>query len=166
MTGENTAETETNPGEQAAAGKVPATGTKAEAGKQTPPEKPAERRPEEKSWDISSYVVPPAEGKNRFHDFEIRHEVMHAISDLGFKYCTPIQAGILPKALEGLDAAGRAQTGTGKTAAFLIAIITRLLDNPVKERTRKSPRALILAPTRELAMQIKKMPMRSSNIPT
>ncbi len=81
---------------------------------------------------------------------------MHAISDLGFQYCTPIQAGILPKALEGLDAAGRAQTGTGKTAAFLISTINRLLNNPLSQPNRKSPRALVLAPTRELAMQIKK----------
>lgn len=80
---------------------------------------------------------------------------MHAIADLGFQYCTPIQAGILPKVIEGLDAAGRAQTGTGKTAAFLIGIITRLLNDPLKETQSKSPRALILAPTRELAMQIK-----------
>ncbi len=120
-----------------------------------PPEKPKAPRRDAGSWDVSKYVVPPAEGKNRFHDFPIRQEVMHAIADKGFKYCTPIQAGILPKALEGLDAAGRAQTGTGKTAAFLISIITRLLDNPLPEPNRKAPRALILAPTRELAMQIK-----------
>ena len=119
-------------------------------------EKPKETSIQDTSWDVSQYVVPPAPEKNRFHDFDIRPEVMHAIYDLGFQYCTPIQAGILPKALEGLDSAGRAQTGTGKTAAFLIAIITRLLNNPLKEPQRKSPRALILAPTRELAMQIKK----------
>lgn len=111
---------------------------------------------EETVWDPSSYVVPPAEGKSRFQDFSIRPEVLHAIADLGFRYCTPIQAGILPNVLDGLDAAGRAQTGTGKTAAFLIGIITRLLENPLVDQRRKAPRALILAPTRELAMQIKK----------
>ncbi len=111
---------------------------------------------EGKAWESSRFVVPPMEDKTRFHDFALAPEVMHAISDLNFQYCTPIQAGILPKLLEGLDAAGRAQTGTGKTAAFLIAIITRLLNNPLKEPNRKAPRALILAPTRELAMQIKK----------
>ncbi len=119
-------------------------------------EKPKENPIQDAAWDVSQYVVPPVPEKNRFHDFDIRPEVMHAIYDLGFQYCTPIQAGILPKALEGLDSAGRAQTGTGKTAAFLIAIITRLLNSPLKEPQRKSPRALILAPTRELAMQIKK----------
>ncbi len=121
-----------------------------------PPEKTKGPRSEGKAWDVSGYVVPPAEGKTRFHDFDLRPEVMHAIADLGFQYCTPIQAGILPKVLEGLDAAGRAQTGTGKTAAFLIAIITRFLNNPLKQPNLKAPRALILAPTRELAMQIKK----------
>ncbi len=120
-----------------------------------PPEKPKEPRRDREAWDVSQYVVPPEEGQTRFHDFPLRPEVMHAIFDKGFKYCTPIQAGILPKALEGLDSAGRAQTGTGKTAAFLIAIITRFLDNPLKEPNRKAPRALILAPTRELAIQIK-----------
>jgi len=80
---------------------------------------------------------------------------MHAIADLGFQYCTPIQAEILPSTLAGRDATGRAQTGTGKTAAFLITIITRLLANPLqKKRTQASPRVLILAPTRELVMQI------------
>ncbi len=120
------------------------------------PEKPDLPKHEQEKWDPSTYVVPPAEGKSRFHDFEIRPEVMHAIADLGFQYCTPIQAGILPNVLEGIDAAGRAQTGTGKTAAFLIGIITRFLNDPLKEPRPKAPRALILAPTRELAMQIKK----------
>ncbi len=109
-----------------------------------------------KAWNISEYIVPPGEGKTRFHDFEIRPEVMHAIADLQFRYCTPIQAAILPKLLEGLDAAGRAQTGTGKTAAFLVAIITRLLNAPLKQPNRRAPRVLVLAPTRELALQIKK----------
>ncbi len=120
------------------------------------PEKTEHPSHEETKWDPSTYVVAPAEGKSRFQDFSIRPEVLHAIADLGFKYCTPIQAGILPNVLDGLDAAGRAQTGTGKTAAFLIAIITRLLNNPLNEQHRKAPRALILAPTRELAMQIRK----------
>ncbi len=120
---------------------------------QRQPEKPLEKK---STWEGSQFVVLPAEGQKRFHDFDLPPEVMHAIYDLGFQYCTPIQAGILPNALEGLDSAGRAQTGTGKTAAFLIAIITRFLNNPLKEPVRKSPRALILAPTRELAIQIKK----------
>ncbi|MEW6511368.1 MAG: DEAD/DEAH box helicase [Bacteroidota bacterium] len=82
---------------------------------------------------------------------------MHAIADLGFRYCTPIQAGILRQTLEGLDATGRAQTGTGKTAAFLITILAHFLRHPAPEpRKRGTPRALILAPTRELVLQIEK----------
>jgi ATP-dependent RNA helicase RhlB len=107
------------------------------------------------AWDVSNFTVPPVEGKMRFHDVELPSPLMHAISDLGFKYCTPIQAEILPSTLAGRDATGKAQTGTGKTAAFLITIITRLLASPLqKKRTQASPRVLILAPTRELVMQI------------
>ena len=93
----------------------------------------------------------------RFQDLELPVEVMHAIYDLGFQYCTPIQAGIMRKTLEGLDATGRAQTGTGKTAAFLITILTHFLKNPAPEPRKKgTPRALILAPTRELVLQIER----------
>jgi len=82
---------------------------------------------------------------------------MQAVSDLGFSYCTPIQAAILPAVLAGSDAAGRAQTGTGKTAAFLIGILTRFLRSPLPvNRPHGAPRAFILAPTRELAAQINK----------
>ncbi|MCB0303763.1 MAG: DEAD/DEAH box helicase, partial [Calditrichaeota bacterium] len=82
---------------------------------------------------------------------------MHAIADQGFQYCTPIQAEILESTLAGRDASGQAQTGTGKTAAFLITIFTRLLRDPVQgKRERGKPRALILAPTRELVLQIAK----------
>jgi len=80
---------------------------------------------------------------------------MHAIYDLGFQYCTPVQAEILPGSLDGRDATGRAQTGTGKTAVFLITVITRMLLNPGPEkRAPGTPRVLILAPTRELVLQI------------
>lgn len=80
---------------------------------------------------------------------------MHAIYDLGFQYCTPIQAEILPASLTGRDATGRAQTGTGKTAAFLITAISRMMSHPVgKERQPGTPRTLVLAPTRELVLQI------------
>ncbi len=108
-----------------------------------------------KAWDPSLFNVPPLAGSTRFHDLGLPVEIMHAIADLGFKYCTPIQAAILPKILEGTDAAGRAQTGTGKTAAFVISLLTRLLRNPSPPgRKPGSPRVLILAPTRELVMQI------------
>ncbi|NIW85738.1 MAG: DEAD/DEAH box helicase, partial [Gammaproteobacteria bacterium] len=69
----------------------------------------------------------------------------------------PIQGAILPPTLEGLDVAGQAQTGTGKTAAFLIALFTHMLKNPIEEkRSKGTPRALVIAPTRELVMQIEK----------
>jgi ATP-dependent RNA helicase RhlB len=79
------------------------------------------------------------------------------IADAGFERCTPIQAQTLPRALAGLDVAGQAQTGTGKTAAFLIAMYATLLRQPAApDRPVTSPRAFILAPTRELAVQIHK----------
>jgi ATP-dependent RNA helicase RhlB len=110
-----------------------------------------------KPWNPASFIVPPEEGKVRFHDFSLPSEIMRAIHDLGFLYCTPIQAGILRKTLEGFDATGRAQTGTGKTAAFLITILSHFLRHPVPEPRKKgTPRALILAPTRELVLQIEK----------
>ena len=106
-------------------------------------------------WNASQFKVPAAEGKTRFHDFEFPDPLLHAISDLGFEYCTPIQSEILPSTLSGKDASGRAQTGTGKTAAFLIAIITRILNNPLQgKRKPGTPRVLILAPTRELVLQL------------
>ncbi len=107
------------------------------------------------NWRLSQFKVPPHETKIRFHDFDLPDAVMRAIQGLGFTYCTPIQAEILPAALTGRDAFGRAQTGTGKTAAFLITVITRMLNNPL-QGTRKSgtPRVLIIAPTRELVLQI------------
>ena len=107
------------------------------------------------AWKPEDFVVEPQEGKTRFHDFNLSPELMHAIHDLGFPYCTPIQAEVLGFTLAGKDAIGRAQTGTGKTAAFLISIITQLEQTPPpKERYMGEPRALIIAPTRELVVQI------------
>ncbi len=109
------------------------------------------------SWTVSQFKVSPAEGKVRFHDFELPVELMHSIYDLGFEYCSPIQAQILAHTLQGKDAIGKAQTGTGKTAAFLITIIALLLKiPPVNKRYLGEPRAIIVAPTRELALQIGK----------
>ena len=112
-----------------------------------PPQKPA--------WDISQFKVEPEAGKTRFHDFELPAPLMHAIQDLGFKYCTPIQAEVLESTLAGRDAIGKAQTGTGKTAAFLLSTIKQLVDIPPPDtRYLGEPRAVIIAPTRELALQI------------
>ncbi len=106
-------------------------------------------------WDPASFVVEPVAGKTRFEDLNLSLEIMHAVADLGFSYCSPIQAQSLPHALQGKDIVGKAQTGTGKTAAFLTAIIDDLLKNPIGEkRYAGEARALILAPTRELVIQI------------
>jgi ATP-dependent RNA helicase RhlB len=87
----------------------------------------------------------------RFEDLNIPSEILTGLHENGFEYCTPIQAQVLPISLAGRDVAGQAQTGTGKTIAFLVTIFTRLLN----EKSRKStPSALIVAPTRELALQI------------
>lgn len=107
------------------------------------------------SWDQATFKVEPIEGRTRFHDFDLAPELMHAIADLGFQYCSPIQAASLPYALQGRDLVGKAQTGTGKTAAFLTAIIHYLLKTPLTEKPYAGEaRALIIAPTRELVMQI------------
>lgn len=95
----------------------------------------------------------------KFAALQLHPGLKKAIDKLGFKTATPIQSQILPLTLRGQDAIGRAQTGTGKTAAFLLTIINDLLNNPLPKdepRYRGEPRALILAPTRELAQQIKK----------
>ena len=106
-------------------------------------------------WDIAQFDVEPIEGKTRFHDLDLELPIMRAVADLGFNYCSPIQAQSLPYALQGKDVVGKAQTGTGKTAAFLTAIIDDLLKNPIAEkRYAGEARALIIAPTRELVIQI------------
>ena len=104
---------------------------------------------------LPNYDVPEAEGKTRFLDLDLDPRLLRGIADLGFEYCSPIQAQVLPYCLDGLDAIGKAQTGTGKTAAFLITIFNDLLNNPIEgERFVGEPRALVIAPTRELVMQI------------
>ncbi|MGH1371404.1 MAG: ATP-dependent RNA helicase RhlB [Cellvibrionaceae bacterium] len=108
-----------------------------------------------KPWSVDEFVVAPEEGKTRFHDLDLPVELMHGIADLGFEYCSPIQAQSLPHTLNGHDMVGKAQTGTGKTAAFLLSIIDDLMKNPTEgERYAGEARALIIAPTRELVIQI------------
>lgn len=109
------------------------------------------------NWTLDQFQVAPQEGKTRFHDFDLETSLMHGIADVGFQYCTPIQAQVLHHTLKGADAIGKAQTGTGKTAAFVITVINDLLRHPVStKRYAGEPRALIVAPTRELALQIEK----------
>jgi ATP-dependent RNA helicase RhlB len=93
----------------------------------------------------------------RFDELTLPDAVMRGLADAGFDRCTPIQAETLPVALDGRDVAGQAQTGTGKTAAFLVAMFNHLDRHPARPtRGLTDPRALILAPTRELAIQIHK----------
>ena len=107
------------------------------------------------AWSIDQFQVPVVEGKTRFHDLGLDDRLMQGIADLGFEYASAIQAASLPHTLKGNDVIGKAQTGTGKTAAFLITIINDLLANPVEdERFMGEPRALVIAPTRELVVQI------------
>ena len=93
--------------------------------------------------------------KVKFDTLNLAVSVQQGIDALGFEFCSPIQGRILPHTLAGNDAIGKAQTGTGKTAAFLITIFNDLLSHPIEgERYLGEPRAVIIAPTRELVMQI------------
>jgi ATP-dependent RNA helicase RhlB len=92
-----------------------------------------------------------------FSSLDLHPVLLEGLTQAGFTRCTPIQALTLPIALTGRDVAGQAQTGTGKTIAFLVAVVNRLLTRPaIANRGETDPRALILAPTRELAIQIQK----------
>ena len=109
------------------------------------------------AWSIEDFAVEPADDKTRFHDLDLPKALMHAIADLGFRYTSPIQAESLPIALDGEDIVAKAQTGTGKTAAFLVTLIDTFLREPIEGKRRTgTPRALVLAPTRELVVQIAK----------
>jgi ATP-dependent RNA helicase RhlB len=88
----------------------------------------------------------------KFTELNLPQEVMRGISQVGFVDLTPVQEESIPLALQGRDVAAQAQTGTGKTAAFLVALFSRLLRND--PASRSGPRALVLAPTRELVVQI------------
>ena len=140
--------------------------------------KPAVSRPPEKreqqtnkkpkKWSVAQFPVEVEEGKTRFHDFKLPTGLMHGIADLNFRYCTPIQQKSLPDVIAGRDIIGKASTGTGKSAVFLIGIFAQLVRQQQQKRQNGTPRALIIAPTRELVIQIAKdaralakyMPMR------
>ena len=97
----------------------------------------------------------PSPEKVKFDTLNLDALVQRGVDALGFEFCSPIQGRILPHTLSGNDAIGKAQTGTGKTAAFLITIFNDLLSHPIEgERYLGEPRAVIIAPTRELVMQI------------
>jgi len=119
------------------------------------------KAPEEKNASgepaVEMTTVPPKPGVWRFQDFDLPSPLLKAIADQGYQYCTPIQSEALKQTLLGGDVVGKAQTGTGKTAAFLISIFSYFLEEGRPEGQKHgAPRALILAPTRELALQIEK----------
>ena len=87
-----------------------------------------------------------------FDEFDLLPEVRQGLADAGFTQCTLVQAEVLPLSLPGRDVVGQAQTGTGKTAAYLVTIFNRLLCSP--RPAKRAPRALIIGPTRELVVQI------------
>ena len=127
-----------------------------ESAKKNIPAQRSKPKPKPK-WLPKDNPVEKEEGKIRFYDLPIPNSVQHAIADLGFKYCTPIQAEILTHTLKGKDAIGKAQTGTGKTAAFLLTSIVKIIKRSRNvKRAKGSPHTLIMAPTRELVMQIEK----------
>lgn len=92
--------------------------------------------------------------QTRFSNLELSDSILHGLTEAGFTHCTPIQDRSLPLSLRDKDIAGQAQTGTGKTATFLLATFQRLIND--ESEKIKNPRAVILAPTRELAIQIHK----------
>lgn len=94
--------------------------------------------------------------ETRFSDFSLAPEILTSLDEAKFEFCTPIQAEVLPHTLKSKDVAGQAQTGTGKTGAFLVSIFQYLLDNPLEKPLKNTVRCLCLAPTRELAIQIAK----------
>jgi len=90
-----------------------------------------------------------------FTELDLPSEVQQGIEHAGFLSCTPVQEAVIPRAVRGEDIAAQAQTGTGKTAAFLISLFTRMIANPAAVADLgNSPQALIISPTRELADQI------------
>ncbi len=113
----------------------------------------AGRKKKKKPWSVKEFDVPPMPGKSRFHDLSLPLSLMRGIAALDFRYCTPIQEKVLPEALNGSDIVGQANTGTGKSAVFLITLISRLVRERKKIETG-FPRSLVIAPTRELVTQI------------
>ncbi|GAB2718424.1 DEAD/DEAH box helicase [Halomonas garicola] len=131
--------------------------TTQEAAARKPKRRRRKPRRRQSGWDLRQFKVPAVAGKWRFHDFDLPLPLMRGIQAQGFEYCTPIQAETLRHTLLGGDILGKAQTGTGKTAAFLISILAYFLEEKAPDGQKKrAPRALVVAPTRELTLQIEK----------
>jgi len=113
------------------------------------------KAPRKKAPQAKPVAKPRVNAKGYFATLELPEALDHAIGELGFSDCTAVQKEVLPHSIDGKDIIAQAQTGTGKTAAFLISIITYHLENPeVEKRKAGTPFALVIAPTRELVMQI------------
>ena len=109
------------------------------------------------SHGLSAFMSQTVLTDTAFSSFNLHPLLQQGLDEAGFTRCTPIQKLTLPVALSGRDVAGQAQTGTGKTCAFLVALMNHLLTNTANaERKDSDPRALVIAPTRELAIQIDK----------
>ena len=121
--------------------------------KEAQPERVQKKKKPSKPWVRPD--IPKVEGKSRFFDFDLDDRILQGVCEIGFEYATPIQAKTLEHTLKGRDSVGRARTGTGKTAAFLISSMNKVLGEPKNLKTGQV-RTLILAPTRELANQIYK----------
>jgi ATP-dependent RNA helicase RhlB len=137
----------------------PLPGTSAFAGGEAAPSHPVRRARQPGETAVSPQDSMPQTHLTdvRFDSFDLDPRILQGLADAGFDFCTPIQAQTLPLALAGRDVAGQAQTGTGKTAAFLLAAMQHLLSHPAAPREGpQQPRVVILAPTRELAVQIHK----------
>src|ERR1044072_7658112 len=92
--------------------------------------------------------LPAASATLTFRDLALNEALVRALADVGYESPSPIQAATIPHMLEGADVVGQAQTGTGKTAAFALPILSRI------DVQQRSPQALVLVPTRELAIQV------------
>src|SRR5689334_11859972 len=100
---------------------------------------------------VDNQTVEPRDG---FESLGLSHDVAATLVALGYEEPTPIQRESIPPLLSGKDLLGQAATGTGKTAAFALPLIQKLSDDPDRRRDKQRIRALILVPTRELAMQV------------
>jgi len=100
------------------------------------------------------HIVPESAGKVRFTDFKLDERILLGLQIAKIKYCTDVQKETIPHLLQGKDISVKAQTGTGKTAVFLVSIFQYLIETPLKTRSPGFCRVLIIAPTRELVMQI------------
>ena len=147
----------------AVSAKAPAAapGASARGDRQTSADQPAQRSKTAAPPSMEGWKIPSGDRQQPdevlFQDFPLDPRILRAIvDDLQFRVCSPIQGLTLPHVLAGKDIAGKAQTGTGKTAAFLVGVLQKYLAPNARHRDLRQPMALALAPTRELALQIAK----------